>query len=173
MINIAAKKLACILAVSAALFASNVSAGLIQGDIGFAGDWSRVGDMIDFEDGTVDVETVSGDLATTIAENDITNFSDFVFDPFAGPHALWTLGGFSFVLDTVTVIFDNSAQFIILQGTGTISGNGFDATKTNWDLSTNNLTFSTSNVTQVPEPGSLALMLLGVLALAIRSRTAV
>jgi hypothetical protein len=161
------KKISALLAGATLLIATNAMAIPISGSIGYGGNWARSGNTIDFL-GTPTVETVSGDLASFISLNNMTAFNDLTFNPFVSPHNLWSLGGFSFALQTVNTVFDNGKQFIILQGTGLLSGNGFSNTLTDWDLSTNKLTFSTSNVTQevsVSEPTSMMLLSIGMLGL--------
>lgn len=148
------------------LLSVSAAAMPIAGDIGFGGNWSLNGNTIEF-DGDEAVLQVSGDLATTITRFDTTDFNDLTFDPFT-PGELWSLGGFTFQLNSVNVVL-NQGNEVTLEGMGMIMGNGFDPTATMWDLSTNNLTFSTSNVTVapvgVPEPSAVALLGFGLLAL--------
>lgn len=143
--------------------AGSASAVPIDGFVGFGGTWDRTGNTLNFP--TATVETVGGDLDPFININDGTSFTSFTFDPFSGAVTLWTLGGFTFELVSLSSVSD-SGTHVDLFGTGELSGNGFDPTPTTWDFSSNELTFSTANITQVPvpEPGVLSLFGLGLLA---------
>jgi len=84
---------------------------------------------------------------------------------------LWTVGGFTFNLTSSAVMMQN-ASFLNVQGTGFLSGNGYDVTPGNWYFTSqgggdNNLfSFSATNDTRpvgVPEGGSTVGMLGGCL----------
>ena len=85
-----------------------------------------------------------------------------------GPQpALWSVGGFTFDLLSSTVDF-RSARGIIINGTGTVSGNGFDPTPMEWSFSSQNagghthLAFSFSANAQSTPDGGAAVALLGI-----------
>jgi PEP-CTERM motif len=84
----------------------------------------------------------------------------------ATPH-LWQVGGFNFDLSS-SIVISQSANFLNVAGTGTISGNGFDATPGNWSFTSSDsngapeTTFGfQTQTTAVPEPSTLALLAIG------------
>ena len=80
----------------------------------------------------------------------------------------WAIDGFSFELTSITKGFTNNPDtFLILEGEGIMSGNGFSDTPGKWLFTgntNNNGTFSWSagSSTSVPEPGMLALLGVGL-----------
>lgn len=76
----------------------------------------------------------TGSFATFAAsESAVTMATPWVFassTPFSG---LWSVGGFTFDLSSSAVVF-RSRNVIDLQGTGTVSGHGFDATSGDWSI---------------------------------------
>lgn len=159
---------------------STVSAGQINGAITFSGgavldntnianatsviSWvdplvsSRDGDFIGLVDVGEDVALVA---SWSFASGPVDNF--------------WSVGGFSFDLASSSP-FLKTTNNLIVNGTGFISGNGFDSTAGNWSLSsqapsagqiingvtTQVFSFSASagaNATSVPDGGTTAVLL--------------
>ena len=93
--------------------------------------------------------------------------------------ALWSVGGFTFDLTESHIVFQGgSPAGVLVDGTGTVSGNGLDATEMTWSFTTQDpsasgdessiFSFSAASgtVTAVPDGGTTAMLLgLGVLAL--------
>ena len=116
----------------------------------------------------------------------VGDISDFQFESFVSIADFWTIGDFSFELTSVTRGFTNDpANFLVLNGVGTISANGFDDTASNWlftgDASGSALlswsatpTIPTpsipgvSVVAAIPEPGVLALLSVGLIGFGLR-----
>ena len=149
--------------------ASNASAGLITGDLVYAGTgWSydTTADTVTLGSGIV--LDVSGDLDTTIDVFDpVSAVTPFSYDPFSPSVTIWELGGFTFKLDSISKIIESGTNLVI-NGAGTMSSIGFDDTAYNWDFSGNNLSFSASNA--VPEPSVIALFGLGLLGMGLVGR---
>ena len=158
-------------------------AATVSGEINFAGTFQPTGGTglgdatgIDFNgNGLVDssVFVVTGatdDFGTYASFGTLGTISDFTFDPFVSVDPLWSVGGFSFSLATLTII-EQSDVFISMTGGGTITGNGYEATLGSWSLSgeAGNLTFGWS-ATAVSEPATLALMGLGLVGLGAMAR---
>ena len=89
---------------------------------------------------------------------------------------LFTIGGFQ--LDWTTLsITDQTASLLTMQGAGTLTGNGFDATSVSWAFSANSTATTWSMTVSpavIPVPAAAWLFGSGLLALAgvLRRRTA-
>ena len=91
----------------------------------------------------------------------------WIFVPSTPTQALWKVGGFTFDLNSSTIETQSKTDLTI-EGTGIVSGNGFDETPMNWMFTTQNAggknmqVFSFSaNSNAVPDSGS-AVALLGL-----------
>lgn len=93
--------------------------------------------------------------------------------------ALWSVGGFTFDLTESHIVFQGgSPAGVLVDGTGTVSGNGLDATSMTWSFTTQDpsaigedssiFSFSAAGGTTVPDGGTTAMLLgLGVLGLGL------
>jgi hypothetical protein len=83
----------------------------------------------------------------------------------SGPVAnFWSVGGFVFDLIASSITFQAGGSLIV-DGTGTITGNGFDATAGSWHFTTQNPSargvFSFSAATSTVPDGGMTVMLFG------------
>lgn len=93
---------------------------------------------------------------------------DFSFDTtYPEPFKTWTFGGFELELDEIHVYLQTSDAIWIV-GRGTLSADGYLDTSASFSLTgqRSGPLYSFSASTQAPEPGSLLLLGLGVLAYA-------
>lgn len=130
---------------------------------------------VDFQPNNFRVLAADGDFSGLTGQ--IGNIADLAFDPFVGPiAAFWTVDAFSFELtNVVRVTTNNPTSFLVLNGTGLVSAAGYDSTNAGWSFTsdtTGNGAFSWSAVsaTSVPEPGVLALLLLGLVGFGLRKK---
>jgi hypothetical protein len=113
---------------------------------------------------------------STVADFTLVNMSSspWVFSPAPGAALsdLWNVGGFQFDFQSDTI--NESQNFLTIIGFGTISGNGYDSTPFEWELSAENpttggpaqITFSataepSSNGSPVPD-GGMTMAFLGL-----------
>ena len=172
--------------VSCALFSPSAQAVEITGHISFAGavrlnspsllsatavnQWR---DVFDQNPGFANVAGApTGSFAGFVNAGDLAAFATpWTFGVVNGgpQNALWSVGGFTFDLLSSTVI-TRTATDLVIHGTGTISGNGFDPTAGVWDFhisnaggqNQQNFSFAASSDGQgVPDGGS-AVALLGI-----------
>ena len=170
--------------VSCALFSSPAQADQITGQISFAGvvrlnspslltatavnQWR---DVFNANPGFANVSgSPTGDFGAFVNAGDLASFATpWTFGlVVGGPQtALWSVGGFTFDLISSTVD-TRTAVDLVIHGTGTITGNGFDATPGTWDFHISNAggqnhqSFSfTASTSGVPDGGS-AVALLGI-----------
>ncbi len=68
----------------------------------------------------------SGDFSSISPGTNVTMAAPWIFNPSTQTPALWSVGGFTFDLQSSTITAQNS-QFLNITGIGTISGNGFDS----------------------------------------------
>jgi hypothetical protein len=119
----------------------------------------------------------TGDFTSIASGTQADMHNGWVFNPSTPTPALWSVGGFTFDLLSSTIVVQNSSVLAIT-GTGTVSGNGFDATSMDWAFTTqsaggiNHLIFSFSaNGTAVPDGGTTIMLLgSGLTALGIARR---
>lgn len=166
---------------------TTANAVLIDGTIDLAGAWAPIDSAsqattidlatgIDFTINRNVVVASSGDLSMPFLT--LATMTDFQFNPLSpNPVNLWSAGGFNFTMDSVTIV-SQDATALILSGTGTIIGNGFDATAATWEFTgqtASNITFSwsSSNSTVIPVPAAVWLFgsgLIGLIGVARRKK---
>lgn len=159
----------------AAVSSSASSAALISGQLAYSA--APGGTAWSFDPGATpktvtvgegEVDSVTGDLASTISIGDSIAPVSFDYAPFTPTVTVWSLGGFTFDLGSVTVLFEDASN-LLLEGAGVVSGNGFASTGFTWTFTGNTGTFSAVTVS---EPASLALAGLGLLGLAAARKKA-
>jgi len=179
------------LAVAMIAGASQAEAAFINGAFSMGGDFAPTGGAtlgtatgLDFApngggsgqftvSGTGDSQ-VSGDFQAFLNGGDVGTIKDITFAPFVGPiDDFWSIAGFTFDLNTLGVTFQN-ANLLILEGTGIVSGNGYEDTLGSWVLTANQAgtTFSWSGSAEaaVPAPAALGLLGLGLMGLGAAAR---
>jgi|SRR5678816_2462697 hypothetical protein len=126
----------------------------------------------------VAVMSRDGDFSAFVNVGDsVTMAMPWIFSPSTPTPALWSVGGFTYDLASSTVILQNS-DFLIIQGTGTITGNGFDPTPGTWSFTSQSpdangvFSFSASGgASGVPEAGAtVALLGIGLVSLELLRR---
>jgi hypothetical protein len=119
-----------------------------------------------------------GDFASFVNVGDtVTMAEPWIFSPSTATPGLWSVGGFTYDLTSATVVLQN-ADFLLIQGTGTISGNGFDPTPGIWNFTSQSpdangiFSFSASgDFGGVPDGGTTAALLgVGLISLGIVRR---
>lgn len=177
------------LALVASLAVSTAQAASIEGILNFSGHATPIpgSDLSDaiglsFTTGFL-VSTATGTFdANGIGFADIGTISDFFFNPLTPSpvNPLLTImfgngpGKFAYALESITVV-DQSAQFLVLSGCGTLSGTGLDSTAYAISISVDGVgglyAYSGSLAPKiVPIPGALILLISGLAALGIRKR---
>jgi hypothetical protein len=114
-----------------------------------------------------DVAGGTGDFSDISSGASVTMAAPWVFNPSTSTPGLWSVGGFTFDLDSCTIV-SQSNSLLHIKGIGTLSGEGFDPTTAIWNfVSTDpDNTFGfTSTTTTVPDAGTTA----GMLGLALAS----
>src|SRR6266550_2695850 len=127
--------------------AMQAQAAFITGDIDFSGrvtfdttslatarsvnQFATAGGVVN----SADVAGRTGDFATFVALGATASFPNvYTFNPSTPTNPLWTVGGFTFTLANSTIV-NQSASFLNVVGSGTITGNGFQATPGLWSFS--------------------------------------
>jgi hypothetical protein len=118
------------------------------------------------------VTTLTGNFASFVSLGDQATMNPWTFNPSTDTMNLWSVGGFSFHLLSSTIV-SQTASFLNIKGTGTVSGNGFDDTAAKWAFTIPFaggtgafFSFAANTDTTVPDGGS-AVALLGISLVAI------
>lgn len=188
-------------AILALGLSSEAHAAPIEGGIGFGGDFTSTdandggGNLtIDLSeaayiitnDATTSVKNVAGDLTAIPLNTFVDSYADFNVDGTNLTDPFWqvSFGGttFSLTLDNINTDF-SSENSLVLSGTGTMNGTGFDPTPALWNWTGNRTgsgdltvqTFSDSSTTdfdppEVPEPATLGVLSVGLIGLGFAAR---
>lgn len=130
---------------------------------------------LDFINDDFIVDTATGDLAAAgISKNDTGTINDFQFNPLnpAPVNPLWSVGGFEFVLQSVTIDTQTTSS-LILNGTGYMRASGFEDTYGSWSFKATakiGQFFFGSTTTTVPEPATLMLFGAGLMVIGFSAR---
>ena len=171
------KAIKCTLATLAAVFVASAfvpqaKATLINGAITFSG--GAVYDTMSLATATrvnafsdVVVQSRDGDFSSVAVGAGVTMAMPWIFSPSTPTLGLWSVGGFTYDLASSTVVFQG-ADLLSITGTGTISGNGFDATAGTWNFTSQTpsangiFSFSSGTSAQGVPDGGTTVALLGL-----------
>ena len=158
--------------ISCALCVQQAQAVPITGAINFAGgvtldttDLSMATAVVTWLDQGANMPTVQGAGGSFAGlDNQTAIFANpWVFG--SGAPALWTVGGFTFNLISSTVI-SRGTDFLLVSGTGYITGNGLDPSSASWLFSIQEapagLVFSWSGGSEAIPDGGTTVALLGL-----------
>lgn len=173
---------------AALLLSVAAKADLINGNISFAGNMTTnnggiVGaTSINFPTYGQYVFTVDGDFASYVSVYQSTTFTPtWNFAAGGSVPGLWSVGGFTFNLQSSSILiqgFVGQNYWLVIEGTGTVTGNGFDPTVGSWsftsqnknNVSTSGFSFSAQS-TSVPDGGTTALLVgLGLVGMSFIAR---
>ena len=105
----------------------------------------------------------TGSFAGVAAGLPVAMTSPYVFNPSTAAPMLWSVAGFTFDLQSSTII-TQSVNGILIVGKGIVSGNGFDQTPAEWSFSQQKgrgTVLSFSATTEAVPDGGMTLVLLG------------
>jgi hypothetical protein len=162
--------------MSCGLLSHQASAVPITGDIDFNGSASFDTTSLATATRVVSwagtrVGSTTGSFSVIPFDNPATFTPNYVFNPSSPQAPLWTtsFGGVTFTFNLLTsTIVTQTATFLNVRGTGTVTGTGFDPTFGLWSFTSSkadggnssSFTFA-ANTSAIPEGGS-AIALLGV-----------
>ena len=99
---------------------------------------------------------ITGDFATYVSAGNSATFTPGWTFTSGALTPLWTCGGFTFDLTSSAVQFQTGSALVV-SGTGTVSGNGFQTTSGTWDFSSQTgagTAFRFSASSKVPDGGT-------------------
>jgi hypothetical protein len=173
--------------LSCVLFSPQVRANTIQGNINFMG--SAKFNTFSLEKatrvwnwGSSVLPRATGDFSGIAPFTPATMAPTWMFNPSLPTLGLWSVGGFTFDLLSATIV-TQTKYFLNVEGTGIISGYGFDPTGGTWTFTAIGASgrprvfFSfTANAAAVPDGGSvvglLGIALVGIEVLRRKLRSA-
>lgn len=168
------RKILKIVMLGAMMFSINASianAALITGSMGVTGNYSATGGT-DLSDATIlNLNSVTGTSGTGDIGSSVgfgtpgtINNGSFSFAPFVPEANIFEIGGWQLDLTTLTIV-DQTASLLTLEGTGVLSGVGYDNTGVNWTFSGQSASSYSMTITAVPVPAAAWLFGSGLLGL--------
>jgi len=157
---------------------SAANAALITGNMGVGGGYIASGGT-DLSDATI-LELTSvlstsgtGTLGTTVGlfTSGSVNNGSITINPFTSPQTnLFVIGGWQLDLSSLNIV-DQTASILTMEGTGVLSGTGFEDTNAIWTFSAQNTGSSYSMmISAVPLPAAVWLFGSGLIGLIAISR---
>ena len=157
------------------------NAAFITGNMGIGGGYSASGGT-DLSDATfLELTSVTGTSGTDILGTSvgfftpgIVNNGSFTINPFTPPQTnLFVIGGWQLDLSSLNIV-DQTAGILSMNGSGVLSGNGYQDTNAIWTFSAQSTgsTYSMT-ITAIPVPAAVWLFcagLIGLVAIARRKR---
>ena len=158
--------------LSGGLFCQQAQAVPIDGYINFAGavrydtnSLLTATRVTQWKNSTVLGAATTGDFATHTFDGEaVTMARTWIFNPSTATPALWRVGGFTFNLTSSTIV-SQTAFFLNITGTGTVSGNGFTPTPGQWSFTSTDSNghirsnFGFQSETTAPDGGATAALL--------------
>lgn len=150
------------------------NAALITGGMGITGNYTA--DPTTLTLNTATGTSGTGDLGDTVTFGTSGTIDNGVitYDPFTAVVDVLQIGGWQF--DVATLIIDplSTTEKLKLSGTGSLSGNGFEATLATWTFSAQNASSYSMSITSqnvsVAEPAVLVLLALGFIGIGVGQR---
>lgn len=145
----------------------------ITGDLALVGLWIEDQDIVNLTPAPLNngfVLHATGDFAVLPVMTPATLDDIDVSDPSNIDAGSWTIGAFTFISDKVQLVSHGSFYDFIIDGV--MSAAGFDDTNMRFSLSTNPGLggLGSYSIARVPEPGSIALLGLGLGGLVLMRR---
>ena len=154
-----------------ALMSVGANAATINGTFGIFGDLGVNDGAADLSAVTdVTLSTVKGTAGSTGDTDNVIFFlggasgsTENLGGPLSGT-TFFSIAGWDFSLSALTVV-DQTADLLTMEGTGVLSGNGYDDTNATWTFSTSSLNSYSMSIATVPVPAAVWLFGTGLLGL--------
>ena len=155
------------------------SAALITGSMGVAGSYTASGGTDLSDASQIELTSVTGTSGTDILGTTVgfftpgtVNNGSITINPFTPPQTnVFEIGGWVLDLTSLNIV-DQTSVILTMEGTGILSGNGYDSTNAVWNFSAQDSGSSYSMaITAVPLPAAFSLFgsgIIGMVALARR-----
>jgi hypothetical protein len=148
-----------------------VNAALITGEMGLTGNYSTSGGIDLSDDTDISLNSVTGtsgtgDLGATVSFGTVgvINNGNFSLSSFSPVTNVYTIGGWQLDLTTLGIT-DQTASLLTMEGTGILSGNGYENTLASWTFSSQSASSYSMSITAVPVPAAVWLFGSGLIGL--------
>ncbi|MGD8933168.1 MAG: VPLPA-CTERM sorting domain-containing protein [Gammaproteobacteria bacterium] len=156
---------------------SSANAAFITGDLGITGNYGASGGNNLGDATTITLSSATGTSGTDVIGSTVTfgtpgtiNNGAISINPSAAQANVFVIGGWQFDLSTLAIT-DQTTILLTMEGTGVLSGNGFDSTAATWTFSSQGASSYSMTISAVPVPAAVWLFgsgLVGLIAVARR-----